>query len=39
MMDNEKDIKLIQKEFFKNRIGSTIEKLKRGGGKLLVFRK
>lgn len=38
MMDNEKDITLIRKEFHKNRINSTIENLKRGGGKCLLFR-
>ena len=32
MMDNEKDITLIGKEFHKNRIYSTIENLKRFGG-------
>ena len=31
MMDNEKDITFIQKEYYKNRIEHTIEKLKRGG--------
>jgi len=37
MMNNEKDITLIEKGFHKNRINFTMENLCRGGGMCLLF--
>lgn len=37
-MENEKDISPIRQEYYKNRIESTIEVLKKGVGNCLLFR-